>query len=175
MFKKIKSGLESIGDKIQLSKTEKVAVWVLLGALTVGQVIIYIKRNYNPLLLDNLRVIPVDDDVATRPRADQILDAVNQKIDEKEAQASRTTPTSVTVSEPKKETPTAMPIEKININTASIGELEKLPGVGPALAQRIIDYRIENDGFKRPTDIQKVSGIGRKTYVEMRNMISVGE
>lgn len=62
----------------------------------------------------------------------------------------------------------------ININTADIAELDKLPGIGPALAQRIIDYRTEHGFFLQPEDLKKVSGIGDKTYEKMAPMITVG-
>lgn len=61
---------------------------------------------------------------------------------------------------------------KVNINTASKGELETLPGVGPTLAQRIIDYR-ENEGpFSASADIKEVSGIGEKKYQELEALIT---
>ena len=63
---------------------------------------------------------------------------------------------------------------KININSASAAELDKLPGIGPALAERIIQYRTENGPFVRPEDLQEVSGIGPKTYEKMAAMVSVG-
>lgn len=63
---------------------------------------------------------------------------------------------------------------KININTAGPAELDKLPGVGTALADRIIQYRTEHGAFSQPEDLQKVSGIGPKTYEKMSTMVSVG-
>lgn len=62
----------------------------------------------------------------------------------------------------------------ININTAGITELDKLPGIGSALAERIIQYRNEHGIFAKPEDLQKVSGIGAKTYEKMASMVSVG-
>jgi competence protein ComEA len=62
---------------------------------------------------------------------------------------------------------------KININTAGEAELDKLPGVGPALAQRIIQYRTENGPFAQPEDLQNVSGIGPKTYEKMSALVVV--
>lgn len=62
----------------------------------------------------------------------------------------------------------------ININTAGVTELDKLPGIGSALAERILQYRNEHGPFGKPEDLQKVSGIGAKTYEKMAAMLSVG-
>ncbi len=61
----------------------------------------------------------------------------------------------------------------INLNTASQAELETLPGIGPSFAQRIIDYRDENNGFKSIEEIQAVSGIGEKTFQKIKEQISI--
>lgn len=61
----------------------------------------------------------------------------------------------------------------ININTASQKELEALPGIGPVLAQRIIEYRKANKGFKSIEEILKVSGIGPKKYSALKDKITV--
>lgn len=63
---------------------------------------------------------------------------------------------------------------KININTAGLTELDKLSGVGPALAERIIQYRTEHGPFARPEDLENVSGIGPKTYEKMAAQVKVG-
>ena len=62
---------------------------------------------------------------------------------------------------------------RININTAAAEELTDLPGIGPALAQRIVDYREENGPFETPEDIMDVSGIGEKTYEKFKDYITV--
>lgn len=63
---------------------------------------------------------------------------------------------------------------KVNINTAGVSELDALPGVGPVLAQRIIQYREEHGLFVKPEDLQEVAGIGTKTYEKMADQVSVG-
>jgi len=62
----------------------------------------------------------------------------------------------------------------VNINTATVQELdERLPGVGPAIAQRIVDYRESNGSYAKIEDIQNVSGIGDKKYADLKDLISV--
>lgn len=63
---------------------------------------------------------------------------------------------------------------KININTAGAAELDKLSGVGPALAERIIQYRTEHGPFAKAEDLENVSGIGPKTYAKMASQVTVG-
>lgn len=63
---------------------------------------------------------------------------------------------------------------KININTASLEELQTLPRIGPAIAQRIIDYRKEHGPFKRIEDIMKVQGIGERVFEQIKERITVG-
>jgi len=62
---------------------------------------------------------------------------------------------------------------KVNLNTASEAELERIPGIGPAMAQRILLYREKNGLFRRVEDLLKVSGIGEKKLEELRNWVTV--
>jgi competence protein ComEA len=62
----------------------------------------------------------------------------------------------------------------ININTATLAELETLPGIGPSLGQNIIDYREANGPFETIEDIMKVSGIGTAKFEAIRDLITVG-
>ena len=64
------------------------------------------------------------------------------------------------------------PSDKININTASAAELDKLPGVGPAMAKRIVEWRQANGPFQSGEDLKQVQGIGDAKYQKLKDRIS---
>lgn len=63
--------------------------------------------------------------------------------------------------------------DKINLNTATLEELDSLPGIGPATAQKIIEYRETWGGFAVPEEILNVKRIGEKTYEKLKDKITV--
>ena len=62
---------------------------------------------------------------------------------------------------------------KININTASVGDLKALPEIGFAYASAIVEYREEKGNFSSIEEIKNVSGIGEKTFEKIKDLISV--
>lgn len=60
----------------------------------------------------------------------------------------------------------------VNINTASVQELQLLPRVGPALAQRVVEFREKNGPFKRPEELMRVKGIGEKSFALLKPYVA---
>lgn len=61
----------------------------------------------------------------------------------------------------------------VNINTANRTQLQELPRIGPAMAERIITYRRENGPFTSPEDLMNIKGIGHKTYEKLKGLVVV--
>lgn len=62
---------------------------------------------------------------------------------------------------------------QININTADADQLQRLPGIGPAMAERVIAYRQQAGGFQKIEDLQEVSGIGPKKYAKIAPLVKL--
>ena len=68
----------------------------------------------------------------------------------------------------------ATPAGKVNLNTATAAQLDELPGIGPALAARIVEHRQKNGAFKSVEDLMAVRGIGEKNFTKIQGLLSVG-
>ena len=62
---------------------------------------------------------------------------------------------------------------KVNLTTATADQLDTLPGVGPAMAQRIITYRTEHGGFHSIEELKQVSGIGDARYQDLKDLVTI--
>ena len=62
----------------------------------------------------------------------------------------------------------------VNLNTATQAQLEALPGIGPSAAQRILEFRQKNGSFKKIEDLMNVKGIGEKSFLKLKPLITVG-
>ena len=69
----------------------------------------------------------------------------------------------------------AAPIAPVNLNTATQAQLETLPGIGAKAAQRILEYRQKNGGFKKPEDLMNVKGIGEKAFLKLKPYLTVAD
>lgn len=62
----------------------------------------------------------------------------------------------------------------VNLNSASIAQFQTLPGIGASTAQRIVDYRQKNGNFKKIEELMNVKGIGEKSFLKLKPLITVG-
>jgi|TARA_B100001971_G_scaffold208955_2_gene231655 competence protein ComEA len=79
------------------------------------------------------------------------------------------------VQEPAARTGQRAPGDLIDLNQASAVQLESLPGIGERTAERIIEYRRQNDGFKKVEELMNVRGIGERSFLRLRPLVTVGE
>jgi competence protein ComEA len=63
----------------------------------------------------------------------------------------------------------------VNLNTATATQIATLPGIGDKAAQRIIEYREKNGGFKKIEELMNVKGIGEKSFLKLKPLITVGD
>jgi competence protein ComEA len=63
----------------------------------------------------------------------------------------------------------------VNLNTATLEQLQTLPGIGVKAAERILEYRQKNGNFKKPEDLMNVKGIGEKSFLKLKPLVVVSE
>jgi competence protein ComEA len=61
----------------------------------------------------------------------------------------------------------------VNLNTASVAQLETLPGIGKSTAERILEYRQKNGAFKKVEDLMNVRGVGEKSFLKLKPLVTV--
>ena len=69
--------------------------------------------------------------------------------------------------------PPAAPATIVNLNTATQAQLESLPGLGVKVAERILEYREKNGKFKKVEDLMNVKGIGEKSFLKLKPLLTV--
>jgi competence protein ComEA len=67
----------------------------------------------------------------------------------------------------------AAPTTPLNLNTATVAQLQALPGVGAATAKLIVEHRQKNGGFKKIEELMNIKGIGEKSFLKLKPMITV--
>ena len=69
--------------------------------------------------------------------------------------------------------PAASAVAQVNLNTATVAQLETLPGIGAATAKRIVEHRQKNGGFKKIEELMNVKGIGEKSFLKLKPLVTV--
>jgi competence protein ComEA len=71
--------------------------------------------------------------------------------------------------------PANAPAAVVNLNTATVTQIATLPGIGEKAAERIVEYREKNGGFKKVEELMNVKGIGEKSFLKLKPLITVGD
>ena len=129
------------------------------------------KVNLVYVLQDGMKVnIPNNTDLKNNENFEYItMSSGDEKNDANTGNSS----TTITSESSSSNNESAFKISIVNINTATQTELETLPGIGPSLALRIVNYRKENGKFSSIEDIKNVSGIGEAKYEDIKNYIKI--
>ena len=163
--------LERISKKIGLARTELKIIIFMISVLIVGFVYktIFYQKTENPYKYYDYS--EQDEKFYGSTFDSTLLD--NQKSDDKEVDYKQEVLdfNSQGFNEVKKKT---LPVEKsLNLNTANIEELINLPGVGEKTAQKIIEYREKNSGFRNINQLLNVKGIGKSKLAKIKKYIFV--
>jgi len=70
---------------------------------------------------------------------------------------------------------TTAPASVVNLNTATTSQIATLPGIGEKAAERIIEYREKNGGFKKVEELMNVKGIGEKSFLKLKPLVTLGD
>ena len=139
-------------DKTAFNKTKRIALISIAAVFVLQKSFVYFqeKKETNEIVFYS---IPAQTETVTRQISSDEIDTE------------------------KTETVTDIPVKevssKININTASAEELQKLYRIGPAISQRIIDYRQSYGDFETIEEIKEVKGIGEKIFEKIKDQICV--
>lgn len=146
----------------------------LLVLILIGSGILLYRENYTkPKMEDKVAGL----EKRINELQNKIQDTSNNNQANANAQASNVQAEQPTIAQntdnAKQTTASAKVTGKINLNTATAAQLDTLPGIGVAYAQRIIDYRNSKGGFKTIDEIKNVKGIGDKTFEKFKDLITV--
>ncbi len=167
-------------DKVleALDRWRLVTGLTLLGFVVVGGfVLLVLDSKHKPVVTETREV--VEEKVV--PVENTEVAGVKTKVEPKKTETSAhaaapvkteaKTATALATSQTSPAAPKSMSL--VNINTASAAQLDALPGIGPVLAKRIVDYRSANGPFKTIQDVKNVKGIGDKTFEKFKDQITI--
>lgn len=158
MFSKdrLRYHLYRLQQRLSITRRESIALGLILGMLFVGT------------LVQTMRQPPLEFDPSYYAVTDSAFEAATAAFLGKETLGTDSTMI----------TNDSLQIQAegvINLNTASKLELESLPRIGPAMADRILAYRIRHGKFRRVEELMEVRGIGPKTFAGLAPLITVDE
>jgi len=159
-------------DRLQISRNERISISILILLTVVLMVVFQVsepKANYSEEYYAELESIFAERSQVIEAERHEILQRY-QPFEEDEADVYTVTATADTTLTEK-----AAPADTvlININTADSETLQKLPGIGPAYAERIIEWRKENGKFESKEQLLEIRGIGPVRLENIRPLITI--
>ena len=82
--------------------------------------------------------------------------------------------TAAAVAQESGKAPAPSGTQMVNLNSATVPQLETLPGIGRSTAEKIVEYRQKSGGFKKVEDLMNVQGIGEKSFLKLKPLVTVG-
>ncbi len=169
MGKQDQSYITKIQSFIGFTKGELIIAILILSGLILGSIIKLADNDESGRAADERNMSHLLDSIAEAGRSTYVGTDLEGHVDTAlKKKDTIVRKKSYFFSKKKKE----MSANKININTASLAQLVKLPGVGRKTAEKIIAHRMHSP-FKTPEDIMKVKGIGKKKFAKMKGAVSV--
>ena len=160
--------LRQIFERFQFTRTESMALAMVFGLYVVGLTWSYVQKTSVPF--DEEFYAKIDSatgEFALVPTSQPVTVAADTVPKHERADSVDTT----LVTESSIRDGLQMDTGRLNVNKATERQLMLLPGIGPTLAQRIVDYRRASGPFSSPADLTKVKGIGPKTLARFEGMI----
>lgn len=165
-------------ENLKITKAERVAVTSLMSLIIFLSLVRYLIPVSSPYDEPYYAALEAEFKKRTeilRQKESAILARYNPELEEVSATVTDTLPPDTVRAlsdKPDKDTGKAMP-GRVNINTADAKTLESLPGIGPAYASRIIEYRTENGAFTSYDQLLKIKGIGKKRLEKLLPFIQL--
>lgn len=171
--------LYRLQNRVGLTGPEGAAALVLIGALGAGLVAQRVQSASEPVPADFYAAADAafaeaaaGSDAAGPPGASAVVAAPPDTAGGGEGSAALVAEAEVAAAAAPRRA-SKPPPARTNLNTASAADLQRLPGIGPALAGRIIAYREAHGGFRSPEEVVEVKGIGEKTLAKLAPWIFV--
>lgn len=162
MLSSFRKKLHSLQQRLAITDTEATACLVLIAIIGIGTVI----RSYTGTepQIDHQAYTTLD--TAFAQRAQRVIETTPDEAIETGSERSERRV---------RQSPQRLAPVRLDPNTASAPLLQRLPGIGPALAGRVIEYRETHGPFRRPQDMMRVSGIGPRIFERISPYIVIGD
>ncbi len=161
---------------LAITGTEATALLFIAGLLLSGLCVRYVQGQSVPYSAEHYAALDADFDARAAPLRAEASSSEQAAADStrEEAVPAETAPVVAASTSPRSRQSKPGPV-RMNLNTASERLLQRLPGIGPALAGRIIAYRNQYGDFAQPGHLVRVKGIGPKTFEKLEPYLFVEE